>query len=101
VTWLSSSFSGMDKTIQRGDLGQHGEIYKIVPMHSDISLTDSVYISCWYKPLSVWMHRKPQTVVPTSLDEFNVRGTIICPCGTPLFLLMFIGFRGMICLTLL
>ncbi|KAK3730861.1 hypothetical protein QZH41_009981, partial [Actinostola sp. cb2023] len=65
-------YYGMDKTIQRGDLGNQGEMFKIVPMHSDISPSDNDYISCWYKPLPKWLHSKGQTVVPTNLAQFTL-----------------------------
>ena len=62
----------MDKTIQRGDLGRHGILFKIVPMHSETKPSDNDYMSCWYKPVSPWFPRAGQSVIPTNLSEFKV-----------------------------
>ena len=64
--------SGMDKTIQRGDLGKHGILFKIVPMHSEMKPSDNDFMSCWYKPLPKWLPRAGQSVIPTNLSEFKV-----------------------------
>lgn len=61
----------MDKTIQRGDLGKHGILFKIVPMHSEIKPSDNDFMSCWYKPLPKWLPRAGQSVIPTNLSEFK------------------------------
>ena len=63
---------GMDKTIQRGDLGKHGILFKIVPMHSEMKPSDNDFMSCWYKPLPKWLPRAGQSVIPTNLSEFKV-----------------------------
>ena len=68
-----SSCPGMDKTIQRGDLGHHGVLFKIVPKHSDSRPSDHNFIGCWYKPLSKWLPRAGQSVIPTNLTEFKVK----------------------------
>ena len=74
--WLSVIFLyliGMDKTIQRGDLGKHGILFKIVPMHSEMKPSDNDFMSCWYKILPKWLPRAGQSVIPTNLSEFKVR----------------------------
>ena len=63
---------GMDKTIQRGDLGKNGILFKIVPMHYEMKPSDHNFISCWHKPLPKWMPRAGQSVIPTNLSEFKV-----------------------------
>jgi len=63
---------GMDKTIQRGDLGKNGILFKIVPMHYEMKPSDHNFISCWYKPLPKWLPRAGQSVIPTNLSEFKV-----------------------------
>ena len=62
----------MDKTIQRGDLGKNGILFKIVPMHYEMKPSDHNFISCWYKPLPKWLPRAGQSVIPTNLSEFKV-----------------------------
>ena len=62
----------MDKTIQRGDLGKHGILFKIVPMHSEMKPSDNDLTSCWCKPLLKWLPRAGQSVIPTNLSEFKV-----------------------------
>ena len=64
---------GMDKTIQRGDLGKHGILFKVVPMHSEMKPSDNDFISCWYKALPKWLPRAGQSVIPTNLSEFKVK----------------------------
>ena len=64
---------GMDKTIQRGDLGKHGILFKIVPMHSEMKPSNKDFMSCWYKPVPKWLPRAGQSVIPTNLSEFKVR----------------------------
>lgn len=63
---------GMDKTIQRGDLGKNGILFKIVPMHYEMKPSNHNVISCWYKPLPKWLPRAGQSVIPTNLSEFKV-----------------------------
>ena len=63
----------MDKTIQRGDLGKHGILFKIVPMHSEMKPSNKDFMSCWYKPVPKWLPRAGQSVIPTNLSEFKVR----------------------------
>ncbi|XP_048583026.1 pro-cathepsin H isoform X2 [Nematostella vectensis] len=65
-------YYGMDKTIQRGDLGANGMLFKIVPMHYVVTPSDKNIISCWYKPLATWLPRAGQSVVPTNLTEFKM-----------------------------
>ncbi|XP_068738415.1 cathepsin S-like [Montipora capricornis] len=64
-------YYGMDKTIQRGDLGKHGILFKVVPMHSEMKPSDNDFISCWYKALPKWLPRAGQSVIPTNLSEFK------------------------------
>lgn len=66
------NISGMDKTIQRGDVGRYGALFKIVPMHLGMSPSDNDHISCWYKPVPRWMSHAGQSVIPTDLSEFKV-----------------------------
>ena len=62
----------MDKTIQRGDLGKNGILFKIVPMHYEMKPSNHNVISCWFKPLPKWLPRAGQSVIPTNLSEFKV-----------------------------
>lgn len=64
-------YYGMDKTIQRGDLGKHGILFKIVPMHSEMKPSNKDFMSCWYKPVPKWLPRAGQSVIPTNLSEFK------------------------------
>ena len=87
----------MDKTIQRGDIGSHGTLFKIVPMHSDMAPSDNDYISCWYKPVPRWMPRVGQSVIPTNLSEFQVNLKLtnvpLCACDSAWFYYLW-GGRG-------
>lgn len=71
--YFSITTLGMDKTIQRGDLGKHGILFKIVPMHSEMKPSNKDFMSCWYKPVPKWLPRAGQSVIPTNLSEFKVR----------------------------
>lgn len=71
---------GMDKTIQRGDLGKHGILFKIVPMHSEMKPSNKDFMSCWYKPVPKWLPRAGQSVIPTNLSEFKVRTDKLACC---------------------
>lgn len=64
---------GMDKTIQRGDLGKHGILFKIVPMHAEMKPSDDTFTSCWYRAVPKWLPRAGQSVIPTNLSDFKVK----------------------------
>ena len=65
--------TGMDKSYQRGDIGPHGVVVKLVPAHwgkhTDLNKNK---ISCWYKQESIWTKRRAQTVVPMNVKKFKV-----------------------------
>ncbi|XP_029202306.2 KDEL-tailed cysteine endopeptidase CEP1-like [Acropora millepora] len=64
-------YYGMDKTIQRGDLGKHGILFKIVPMHAEMKPSDDTFTSCWYRAVPTWLPRAGQSVIPTNLSDFK------------------------------
>lgn len=63
----------MDKTYQRGDLGEFGVIAKASPMHlrKEGSL-DKNTVKCWYREEDEWSTRRGQTVIPYNLSKFEV-----------------------------
>ena len=65
---------GMDKTIQRGDMDDHGLLFKIIPKHNDPGPSKKFVRSCWVRKVPSWDPIQGQTVVPTNLSEFKVRG---------------------------
>ncbi|XP_012559591.2 uncharacterized protein LOC100198320 isoform X1 [Hydra vulgaris] len=68
-------YYGMDKSYQRGDIGPHGVVVKLVPAHwgkhTDLNKNK---ISCWYKQESIWTKRRAQTVVPLNVKKFKYVG---------------------------
>lgn len=64
---------GMDKTIQRGDLGKRGILFKLVPMHAEMKPSDDTFTSCWYRALPTWLPRAGQSIIPTKLSDFKVK----------------------------
>ena len=56
----------MDKTYQRGDLGEFGVIAKVSPMHlrKEGSL-DKNTVKCWYREEDEWFTRRGQQLFRT------------------------------------
>ena len=63
----------MDKTYQRGDLGEFGVIAKVSPMHlKKKGSLDKNTVKCWYREEDEWSTRRGQTVIPYNLSKFEV-----------------------------
>lgn len=70
---LSLFTPGMDKTIQRGDMHDHGLLFKIIPKHNDPEPSRKFTRSCWIRKVPSWDPIRGQSVIPTNLAEFKVR----------------------------
>lgn len=64
--------SGMDKTIHRGDMGDDGLLFKIIPKHTDPQPSKTFFTSCWIRKLQSRDSQRGQSVIPTNLSEFKV-----------------------------
>ena len=63
----------MDKTIQRGDMDDHGLLFKIIPKHNGPRPSKKILRSCWIKKVPAWDPIQGQSIIPTNLSEFKVR----------------------------
>ena len=63
----------MDKTIQRGDMDDHGLLFKIIPKHNDPEPSKRVLRGCWIRKVPAWDPIQGQSIIPTNLSEFKVR----------------------------
>ncbi|XP_028397683.1 counting factor associated protein D-like [Dendronephthya gigantea] len=70
-------YYGMDKTIQRGDMDDHGLLFKIIPKHKDPAPSKTFFRSCWIRRVPSWDPIQGQSVIPTNLSEFKLQGVEI------------------------
>ncbi len=68
----------MDKTIQRGDMDDHGLLFKIIPKHDNPEPSKKNFRGCWIRKVPAWDPIQGQSIIPTNLSEFKVRNLLSC-----------------------